>query len=102
MQGYLPRLTRQILLEEVERGGKEKEIPVHHKLEEILDAYLKASKLGERPEAALFPTTLGKSRELGSRPMTRIDRANPLKSLATPIVPGRNDDPLKTAESQLC
>ena len=28
-----------------EKGGKEKEIPVHHKLEEYLDAYLKAAKL---------------------------------------------------------
>ena len=30
-----------------EKGGKEKEIPVHHKLEEILDEYLKVSKLRE-------------------------------------------------------
>jgi site-specific recombinase XerD len=60
-----------------EKGGKEKEIPVHHKLEEVLDEYLKVSKL--QPEAPLFPTTLGKSRELGSRPMTRIDGANLLK-----------------------
>ena len=27
----------------------------------------------------MFPTTLGKSRELGSRPMTRFDAANLLK-----------------------
>jgi site-specific recombinase XerD len=60
-----------------EKGGKEKEIPVHHKLEEVLDEYLKVSKL--QPEEPLFPTTLGKSRELGSRPMTRIDGANLLK-----------------------
>lgn len=56
-----------------------KEIPVHHKLEEILDEYLKVSKLREEPDAPLFPTMLGKSRELGSRPMTRIDGANLLK-----------------------
>jgi site-specific recombinase XerD len=30
-----------------EKGGKEKEIPVHPKLEEILDEYLKVSKLRE-------------------------------------------------------
>ena len=58
---------------------KEKKIPVHHKLEEILDEYLKVSKLRERPDTPLFPTTLGKSRELGSRPMTRFDGANLLK-----------------------
>jgi site-specific recombinase XerD len=62
-----------------EKGGKEKEIPVHHKLEEILDEYLKVSKLREKPDTPLFPTTLGKSRELGSRPMTRFDGANLLK-----------------------
>jgi site-specific recombinase XerD len=28
-----------------EKGGKEKEVPVHHKIEEILDEYLKASHL---------------------------------------------------------
>jgi site-specific recombinase XerD len=62
-----------------EKDGKEKEIPVHHKLEEILDEYLKVSKVREQPDSPLFPTTLGKSRELGTRPMTRIDGANLLK-----------------------
>jgi hypothetical protein len=28
-----------------EKGGKEKELPVHHKLEELLDQYLKISGL---------------------------------------------------------
>jgi site-specific recombinase XerC len=59
-----------------EKGGKEKEIPVHHKSEEIMDEYLKVSKLREKPDTPLFPTTLGKSRELGARPMTRFDGAN--------------------------
>src|ERR1700737_1439669 len=35
-----------------EKGGKEKELPVHHKLEELLDQYLKASGL-ERSQALL-------------------------------------------------
>ena len=39
----------------------------------------KSLKLRERPDTPLFPTTLGKSRELGSRPMTRFDGANLLK-----------------------
>ena len=47
-----------------EKGGKEKEIPVHHKLEEILNEDLKVAKLREKPETPLFPTTLGKSREV--------------------------------------
>jgi Phage integrase family len=61
------------------RRFTEKEIPVHHKLEEILDEYLKVSKLRDKPETSLFPTTLGESRELGYRPMTRFDGANLLK-----------------------
>jgi integrase/recombinase XerD len=37
-----------------EKGGKEKEIPVHHKLDEYLDVYLKAAKLSEQPASPLF------------------------------------------------
>jgi integrase len=55
------------------KGGKEKEFPVHHLLEDILDAYLDISGLRTHPAGPLFPTTRGNSRELGSRPMTRID-----------------------------
>ena len=44
------------------KGGKEKEMPVHHKLEEILQAYLSASGLRASPSGPLFPTTVGKSR----------------------------------------
>jgi site-specific recombinase XerD len=62
-----------------EKGGKEKEIPVHHRLEEILDEYLNVSKLRDQPDAPMFPTTSGKSRKLGTRPMTRIDGSNLLK-----------------------
>jgi integrase len=40
-----------------EKGAKEKEIRVHHKLAEILDEYLKVSKLREKPDTPLFPTT---------------------------------------------
>jgi site-specific recombinase XerC len=54
-----------------EKGGKEKEIPVHHKLEEILDEYLEISGLKNKPSAPLFRIALGKARELGSRPMSR-------------------------------
>jgi hypothetical protein len=53
--------------------------PVKYSMEEILDEYLKESKLREKPVAPLFPTTFGKSRQLGSRPMTRLDAANLLK-----------------------
>jgi integrase/recombinase XerD len=62
-----------------EKGGKEKELPVHHRLEEMLDEYLEMSKLKAEPDAPLFPTAIGKTRELSRRPMTRIDGANLLK-----------------------
>jgi site-specific recombinase XerD len=61
------------------KGGKEKEFPVHHLLEDILDAYLDISGLRANPAGPLFPTARGNSRELGSRPMTRIDAARMLK-----------------------
>ena len=51
-----------------EKGGKETEIPVHHKLEELLDRYLEISGLRNRPNAPLFPIALGKTRKLGNRP----------------------------------
>jgi integrase/recombinase XerD len=63
------------------KGGKEKEFPVHHLLEEILDSYLDVSGLRANPTGPLFPTTLGKTRKLGARPMTRIDAARMLKRL---------------------
>jgi site-specific recombinase XerD len=78
VEDYYPSGKR-FLLRFKEKGGKEKEIPVHYELEEILNEYLKVSKLREKPDTPLFPTTLGKSRELGSRPLTRFDGANLLK-----------------------
>jgi integrase/recombinase XerD len=56
-----------------EKGGKEKEIPVHHKLEEYLDAYLKAAKLADQPQEPLFRSTRGRSRELGTKGLSRKD-----------------------------
>jgi len=56
-----------------EKGGKEKEIPVHHKLEEYLDVYLKAAKLSEQPGSPLFRSTRGRSRELGTDGLSRKD-----------------------------
>jgi integrase/recombinase XerD len=50
-----------------EKGGKETEIPVHHKLEELLDQYLEISGLGNRPTSPLFPIALGKTRRTEER-----------------------------------
>ena len=46
-----------------EKGGKEKEIPVHHRLVEYLDVYLKAAKFSEQPASPPFP--------IYSRPVAR-------------------------------
>jgi integrase/recombinase XerD len=62
-----------------EKGGKETEIPVHHKLEELLDQYLETSGLKNRPTAPLFPIAAAKTRKLGNRAATRIDAARMLK-----------------------
>jgi integrase/recombinase XerD len=62
-----------------EKGGKEKELPVHHKLEELLDQYLKATGLEKEPESPLFPAALGKTGKLSRRPLVRTDAADMLK-----------------------
>jgi hypothetical protein len=49
------------LLRFKEKGGKEKELPMHHKLEELLDQYLKATGLEKEPGSPLFPADLGKT-----------------------------------------
>jgi site-specific recombinase XerD len=45
---------KRFLLRFKEKGGKEKELPVHHKLEEILDEYLKAQALRRSPDLLCF------------------------------------------------
>src|ERR1700724_802421 len=54
VEDYYPSGKR-FLLRFKEKGGKEKELPVHHKLEELLDEYLKASGLEKEPGSPLFP-----------------------------------------------
>ncbi len=67
-----------------EKGGKEHDMPVHHKLEEYLDAYIEAAggfeafpeepKVGrKKPKRPLFRTTRGRSGTLTNRRMHRVD-----------------------------
>jgi integrase/recombinase XerD len=60
-----------------EKGGKEKELPVHHQLEQVLDDYLLKTKLSEEPEAPLFPAA--KAGVLSRRPINRVDAAEMIK-----------------------
>lgn len=69
-QDYL-QVGKRSLIRFREKGGKEKEIPVHHKLEEYLDVYLEAAKLSEQPASPLFRSTRGRSRELGTDGLSR-------------------------------
>ena len=55
-----------------EKGGKEKEIPVHHKLEEILERYLDCCGLRHRPESPLFLAVHGKTHKLTARAIERV------------------------------
>ena len=65
VEDYYPSGKR-FLLRFKEKGGKEKELPVHHKLEELLDQYLKASGLEKEPGSPLFPAALGKTVPISS------------------------------------
>jgi integrase len=52
---------------------------VHHKLEELLDQYLKATGLEKEPGSPLFPASIGKTGKLSRRPLVRTDAADMLK-----------------------
>lgn len=56
-----------------EKGGKEKEIPCHHKLEEFLDAYIQSANLVGGKDAPLFRTAAGRTGKLTENPMSRFD-----------------------------
>lgn len=56
-----------------EKGGKLHEVPAHHKLEEFLDAYFDAAQIRDQKKGPLFRVTLGKTKVLTTRRMTRRD-----------------------------
>jgi len=58
-----------------EKGGKHHEVPVHHKLEKYLDAYLAAARLAGRKSEPLF-CSLDRKRQLTGR------RLDPREALA--------------------
>ena len=55
-----------------EKGGKVNELPCHHKLEEFLEEWLKATGLAAEPAAPLFPT-LRHGRLTGRRQMAQAE-----------------------------
>ena len=58
-----------------EKGGKERDIPCHHLLEEYLDAYLAMAGIAEAKDAPLFRSIRGKGKKqkLTERPLLRTD-----------------------------
>ncbi len=55
-----------------EKGGKQHEMPAHHKLEAFLDEYFKAG-IVEEGRSPLFRFAIGRTGALGLRPMNRVD-----------------------------
>jgi integrase/recombinase XerD len=78
VEDYYPSGKR-FLLRFKEKGGKEKELPLPHKLEELLDQYLKATGLEKEPQSPLFPASIGKTGKSSRRPLVRTDAADMLK-----------------------
>ena len=56
-----------------EKNGKVNEMPCHHKLEEYLDAYIKAAGVADDRKGPLFRAALGKKKQLGPGVMSRTD-----------------------------
>jgi integrase len=57
-----------------EKGGKEHVVPVHHTLEEYLDAYLEATDLRGQPKGPLFRSlALGLGRPLSERSLAQSE-----------------------------
>jgi site-specific recombinase XerD len=56
-----------------EKNGKVNEMPCHHKLEEYLNAYIKAACIKDDRKGPLFRSAIGKTRKLGAGAMSRTD-----------------------------
>jgi site-specific recombinase XerD len=56
-----------------EKGGKLHDVPAHHKLEAVLDAYIKAAGIGDDGKSSLFRSAVGRT---GALTETALDRRN--------------------------
>lgn len=56
-----------------EKGGKVHEMPVHHRLLDHLEAYVRAAGIGEDRKGALFRSAIGRSGVLGIERLNRYD-----------------------------
>ena len=73
-RGSLYHAGEQWMLHLDEKGGKSREIPVRHDLEQILFEYIEAAGLGDAPpDTPLFRTAHRKMKQLTSRGMYVVD-----------------------------
>jgi site-specific recombinase XerD len=56
-----------------EKGGKLHEVPVHHKAEEYLDAYIEAAGIGDQQRGPLWRKGLRRTGTLQTKALTRFD-----------------------------
>ena len=47
-----------------EKGGKQHQMPAHHKLEEFMDAYIEAAGIAEEKKSPLFRAAIGRTGKL--------------------------------------
>jgi integrase len=65
-----------------EKGGKHHKVPVHHKAEEYLDAYLEAGERAGDPDTPLFRTIDRSTKRLSANALTRNDALRMVKRRA--------------------
>ena len=56
-----------------EKGGKQHEMPCHHKLDEYLHAYIDGAQLASDDKGWLFRSTVGRTGRLSERPLGQAD-----------------------------
>jgi len=65
-----------------EKGGREHEMPAHHKLEEYLDAYIEAAGIADEKRGPLFRSALGKTGRLSDRRLGRTNAYHAIRKRA--------------------
>ena len=79
-RGSLTHDGSQWTLRFAEKGGKSREIPLRHDLQGMVLAYLEAAGLMESgKDAPLFPSAIGKTRQLAATPATAGDLGRMVK-----------------------
>jgi site-specific recombinase XerD len=64
-----------------EKGGKQRDVPLHHKAKDYLDAYLEAAPTSEDGNLPLF-RTMTRTKELSERPLSRTSVLRMVKGRA--------------------